>query len=140
MSKSADIADAWCRLSKGQAVFVARKDGEFLCEGPYERLDLGTPGRAANDDTEACIRLFFLQAECDAYCAIWRELLNIGPENQRVRTMKAVLPDIWKHLAVIVSNSYADYQVPPRIDLCRLKHNEYPTLIDTLFSEREEMH
>jgi hypothetical protein len=54
--------------------------------------------------------------------------------------MAAMLPDIWKHLATIVANSYADYQVPPRIDICVLTPGGYPAPIDTLFSEREAVH
>lgn len=140
MVHASDIANAWRRLNVGAMVFIARKDGEYLCEGPMERLDLGAPGPStADEETESAIRVFFSAAECDEYCGIWKELLGVGPENQQVRTMVALLPDIWKHLQTIVVNSYADYTVPPRIELCSLIPGGYPTVIDTLFSEREEM-
>jgi hypothetical protein len=142
MGSPADIAEAWTRLAKGRVVFLARRDGEYLCEGPFERLDLGSTGSLplADDDTEACIRLFFTRDECEEYCATWRELLGLGPMNQVVQPVAAVVQDVWKHLCSIVANSYADYHVPPRIDLCRLTPGSYPTVIDTLFSEREELH
>jgi len=136
-----DIAAAWHRLNKAHLIFIARKDGEYLCEGPYERLDLGVPGRpTADDETEACIRIFFSRDECDEYCAIWREMLGVGPENQQVQTVAGILSDVWKHLGYIGANSYADYQVPARIDLCKLTPGGYPEPIDTLFSEWEELH
>lgn len=142
MNALAGVSEAWYRLGRGAHVFIARKDGEYLCEGPQERLDLGAPGQAVlDDDTESCIRLFFTKQECDEYCGIWRELLGVGvgPENQQIRTVEAILPDIWKHLAVIVANSYCDYQVSPRIDVCTLQPGNYPTPLDTLFTEQAEL-
>jgi hypothetical protein len=135
------ISEAWAYLSSVGVVYIARKDGEFLCEGPYERLDLGVPGRPeADDDTESCIRIFLTRTECEDYCAIWRELLGVGPNNQQLRPVKAILPDIWKHLELIVANSYVDYQVPPSIDLCTIVPGSYPVPIDSLFSELQEVH
>ena len=140
MLPAASIADVWKRLDEGRIVFVARKGGEYLCEGPYERLDLMAADRPlADEDTESCIRLFFSRDECEEYCATWRELLGVGPENKQVDVMAVTLSDVWKNLGSIVANSYADYQQPPRIDLCTTFGGGSPVPIDTQFSELEEL-
>lgn len=131
---------AWSYLAKAGPLYLARKGGEFLCEGPYERLDLGgTESSTANDTTESCVRVFLTREACEAYCVIWRELLGVEPSNQGVRPMPVALNTLWSHINSIVSNSYFNYQVPCRIDICKIQAGEYPVHIDTIFSELEEM-
>lgn len=134
-----EVEVAYRNLAAGVSVFVARKEREFLCEGPFERLDLHYEA-PVDDDTEAVVRLWQAPEDCERYCAIWRELLDIGPQNKAVDVLRVSLKDVWHHLAAVVSNSYADYQVPVRIELCRFGPDGDPVVIDTLFSERESAH
>jgi hypothetical protein len=140
MTTTALIQATWDYVALGRPLFVARKEREFLCEGPYERMDLGGKDQPQVDDmTESCIRVFLTRGECEQYCRLWREMLDVGPENQGVRVMPVALNTMWTHLHAMVANSYFDYTVPCRIDICALHDDEYPVCIDTLFSEREEM-
>lgn len=134
-----EVEVAYRNLAAGVSVFATRKEGEFLCEGPSERLDL-TADALLDEDTESVIRLFTDIEDAERYAAIWRELLDLSPRNQAVAMMRVSLRDVWKHLGAAVANSYGDYQVPPRIELCRLSNDGEVVVIDTLFTERESAH
>lgn len=138
----AAICEVWKHLERGGIIFLANKGGEFLCEGPEERSDLRHLGPVVQDEDEeieACIRVFLTKEECEEYCSMWRELFDLAPGSSQIQPVAAILSDIWKRLPVLIANAYADYQVPTRLDVCRLPHEGYPIPLDTLYSEHEHI-
>lgn len=139
-SLAAELAVIWSDIQMGVPLFVVRKDAEFLCEGPHDRFDM--EAGTADDDTESAIRLFTEKSDAQRYCADWRRLLGDEPEAEDLHHLRVLivnLQDVWHHLGAIVTNSYVEHQTPPRIELCRLNSVGTPIVLDTLFTEREEM-
>lgn len=132
----AEVQVAWGNLAAGVKVYVARREGEFLCEGPCNRLDLHH-GEPLEEDTESVVRIWTTREQCERYCAIQKELIDVNPTNPGIRVDECLLADVWKHLNHIVGNSLADFQVTPRIELCRFSWEGEPVVIDTLFSAYE---
>lgn len=139
-SVAAELNVAWSDISLGVPLFIVRKNGEYLCEGPYDRMDMLPED--ADDETESSIRLFTEPDDCQRYCDDWRRLLGDEPDNDGAHVLRVLtvdLKEVWQHLGSIVMNSYVEHKTPPRIELCRLNHVGTPFVLDTLFSEREEM-
>jgi hypothetical protein len=135
-----EIRRMWDDTTTGVPFYVVRKDGEFLCEGPYDRWDLLPED--VDEETEACIRLFPSRIAAQRYCDNWRRLLGDEPNDateHKLNVMTADVQTIWKYLGAIVANSYAEHQQPPRIDVCYLSPLDTPIVIDCLFSEQAEL-
>jgi len=139
-SLAAELAVIWSDIQAGYPLFVVRKDREYLCEGPYDRMDL--PAHEADEDTESVIRLFTERADATRYCADWRRMMGDEPLQEGLHHLHVLLVnihDVWRHLGAIVTNSYVEYQTPPRLEICRLNPAGTPVVLDTLFTEQAEM-
>jgi len=137
-TQASELRTVWCGIDSGYPFYVVAKNGEYLCEGPNQRLDLAAG--EVDEETESCIRLFPSHAHATAYAGVWRELLEAEPGNNQLKVIKATVEEIWNHIDAIDSNSFAEFGVSARLDICKLNEFKTPICIHTLRSESKTAH